>query len=81
MCVFFGQGGQRNKTSTGFESAKRVEWSVGTRGKRPGSQGKKGSSVLLTLALTGPASTHDQQTLPHLGGGGRLWPSVALFPE
>lgn len=41
----------------------------------------KESSGLLTLALTGPVPTGNQQTLPHLGGGGWLWPSMALFPE
>ena len=68
--VWFDQGEQRNKTSTGFESAK------GWRGPcvpgGTGSQDKKDSSVLPNFALRGPVPTHHQQTLPHLGGGGRL---------
>ena len=79
MCLVWPRGTEESDKHR-FWKCKRVGRSVCTRGKRTGSQDKKDSSVLPNFALIGPVPTRHQQTLPHLGGGGMLWPSVALFP-
>lgn len=58
---------KRVKTSTGFESAKGWACQCVPEGKGPAARIRK-TPVLLTLALTRSATTHNQQTLPHLGG-------------
>lgn len=67
----FDKEGKRDKTSTGFGGAKGWACQCVPEGKGLAARIRK-TPVLLTLALTSPATTHNQQTLPLLGGGGRV---------